>query len=1078
MSMDMDNLARQRIFTETDQNFFVEAGAGSGKTTQLVGRMAAMVANGIDISQICAITFTKPASREFYQRFQELLTQLSGNGETEEIRTRCRAALENIDLCFMGTIDSFAHLILHEHPAAAGIPSDSVVISNEQAAAAYRREYSRIAGGGYGRELAEKCELFRRFQDNPEWMFSDVIGKFMKLRSSRVVYDKPGSGDIDTLFAESRESLLRTLKKLMTRRENWCDLKTFAGKNEAMEKYFGLLCGSWNDRPGEIAAALKAIDGFRYVGEAEEIDAVGSDFFEERVIKKVRYQVLDISSSELVNYIFRLQYSATVDFLVSAADAIAEHMRETGELTFFDYKLYLRDMLRADASSGGRLIRHISSRHSYFLIDEFQDTDPMQSEIFFYLAAENPVPKWRECVPRPGSLFIVGDPKQSIYRFRGADVKAFSQVREIFRNGAGQVLELTRNYRSTPYLKNWFNHVFSQLLPEDTDDQPKFLNIPIDAQETPDNVLTGVWKYPVALDRTTLLDDSQQVSQIIASLVGNPEKLILPAKEDVPRPIRYSDIMVIVRTKKSTVSFMREFSGCGIPSMVEGMIEFKDCPALKTMAAVMEFMAAPTDAKTVYGILTSDLFGITDKHIASHISTVGKLSITSEKSKVTEVNEALGKLGGLCRLAYGKSPAAVFAIAMDELEIFRYVSTDLLEYLYFALELLRAAQIGGEVIGMKDAAVFIRELYSKSGQERCITLSRSTDRVHIANLHKVKGLEKPVVILAEPREIHHDPTQRDEHTENGDITRIFKVKGKSRIYAETAMFPEEQKAEGVSAEAEKLRLLYVAATRAANVLIVSEAVKISDGKRGNCIPHEQLLDFIDEEFPMPDAESISTSEILEERVPADKLYSQAGEDRKTDADWLKNKSYQLCRPSQIRLNTVSASENAQTDEPEKEPRTNAALMGTMVHKLMEWLVLSGKTGDYSGIISDILEKYGAGNEYMTMLMNVCKTLENGGYPQKNGMPADILAELSQAQEVGCEVPFCYMDNNGSEKILWNGVIDLIYKKDDKWRIVDYKTNEIGEGLDVKYSPQLEAYKKAFRLMTGEEADTFIYHIDI
>ncbi len=1076
MSMDMDNLARQRILTETDRNFFVEAGAGSGKTTQLVGRMAAMVANGIDIGKICAITFTKPASREFYQRFQELLTQLSNEGETELIRTRCRAALENIDLCFMGTIDSFAHLILHEHPAAAGIPSDSTVISKEQAAAAYRREYSRIAGGGYGVELAEKCELFRRFQDDPEWMFSDVIGSYMSMRSSEVVCEKPGSSDIDSIFADSKSSLLRSLKKVMERKENWSDLKTLLPKNAALEKNYGILCGSWNDRPGEVAAALKAIDGFRYVGEAAEIDAENSGVFKEKVIKNVTYQVLDIADSEMVSYIFRLQYAATVDFLVSAADAIAGHMREMGELTFFDYKLYLRDMLRADASSGGRLIRHISSRHSFFLIDEFQDTDPMQAEIFFYLAAEKPVPKWRDCVPRPGSLFIVGDPKQSIYRFRGADVRAFSQVREIFRNGAGDVLELTRNYRSTPLLKNWFNRVFPELLPEDTDDQPKFSPIPQDVQETPGNVLTGVWKYPVTLDRVTLLDDSQQVGKIIASLVGNPEKLIISPKDNVLRQIRYSDIMVIVRTKSSTVSFMREFAAHGIPSVVEGKIEFVNCIALEKMALVMEFMAAPTDAKTVYGVLTSELFGITDKHIALHVTTGGKLSISSEKSDAEEVNHALNELGKLTGAVYGKSPAAAFSIAMDKLELFSHVSTDQLEYLYFALELLRDAQLSGEVIGMKDAAVFIRELYSKSDKERCICLSRNTDRVHIANLHKVKGLEKPVVILAEPREKNYQASRREEHTENGDVTKIFKVKGKSKVYCVTAMFPEEEKAEAQSIEAEKLRLLYVGATRARNVLIVSEAVKKSDGSRGNCIPHEQLLQYIDDVYPVP--ENYPDSDADDPHISAEMIYKESKGDSAFNDAALTGKTYNLCRPSQIRLKPVTVSENAPDDEPEKESRTDAALMGTMVHKLMEWLVLSGKTGDYSGIISDILEKYDASDEYTAMLMKVCKTLENGGYPQENGMPADILAEVSSAQEVGCEVPFCYSENTAAGEVLWNGVIDLVYKKGDKWRIVDYKTNETGEGLDVKYSPQLEAYQKAFRLMTGEEADTFIYHIDL
>ena len=101
-----------------------------------------------------------------------------------------------------------------------------------------------------------------------------------------------------------------------------------------------------------------------------------------------------------------------------------------GNMTYFDYLYYLRNMLKRDAEGSGKLIQYIYDRHSYFLIDEFQDTNPMQAEVFFYLSSKNPVSQWSACIPRPGSLFIVGDPKQSIYRFRSADVTSFLKVKE------------------------------------------------------------------------------------------------------------------------------------------------------------------------------------------------------------------------------------------------------------------------------------------------------------------------------------------------------------------------------------------------------------------------------------------------------------------------------------------------------------------------------------------------------------------------------------------------------------------------------------------------------------------------
>ncbi|MBQ2214098.1 MAG: UvrD-helicase domain-containing protein, partial [Erysipelotrichaceae bacterium] len=138
-----DDLARNEIISKVNGNFFVEAGAGSGKTTILVERMVAMVEQGFPVDRICTITFTKAAANEFYARFQKRLSERSRDehnehrhagqlGEqSEETKDRCQKALLNIDSCFMGTIDSFCNMILSEHPLEAGIPANSTVVEEE-----------------------------------------------------------------------------------------------------------------------------------------------------------------------------------------------------------------------------------------------------------------------------------------------------------------------------------------------------------------------------------------------------------------------------------------------------------------------------------------------------------------------------------------------------------------------------------------------------------------------------------------------------------------------------------------------------------------------------------------------------------------------------------------------------------------------------------------------------------------------------------------------------------------------------------------------------------------------------------
>lgn len=174
---------------------------------------------------------------------------------------------------------------------------------------------------------------------------------------------------------------------------------------------------------------------------------------------------------------------------------------------------------------------------------------------------------------------------------------------------------------------------------------------------------------------------------------------------------------------------------------------------------------------------------------------------------------------------------------------------------------------------------------------------------------------------------------------------------------------------------------------------------------------------------------------------------------------------------------VSNDSETAFDDETSSKNYNAALVGTMVHKLMEMLVSAETMPSADDAIKNIINSFGANTECGSLLYGVYEKITNGGFPQDNGMPDDILTELSAADEVYCEVPFCHTDQEDTT-ILWNGIIDLLYKKSGKWHIVDYKTNAEAADLDHKYEGQLSAYKAVFNKITGETADTFIYHIDV
>ena len=155
-----------------------------------------MVEDGVPIDRICAITFTKAAANEFYERFQKLLIKRSSPGyvwedaghagqlpePTEISICRCKEALQNIDLCFMGTIDAFCAMLLSEHPSEAGVPSDNILISDEEAKNFYRQQYVRICAGGYGEELKKMSRTFSGLYWNGEDVFAAAASVFMNNR--------------------------------------------------------------------------------------------------------------------------------------------------------------------------------------------------------------------------------------------------------------------------------------------------------------------------------------------------------------------------------------------------------------------------------------------------------------------------------------------------------------------------------------------------------------------------------------------------------------------------------------------------------------------------------------------------------------------------------------------------------------------------------------------------------------------------------------------------------------------------------------------------------------------------------
>ena len=1101
-SLTRDTESRNRIVSDINTNFFVEAGAGSGKTTMLVNRMVAMVEQGIDIKKISAITFTKAAAGEFYERFQKILIERSDpnyvwvdKGHAGQLpkpddvtRERCAKALQNIDLCFMGTIDSFCNMILSEHPSEAGILSDSTLVTKVDVRVILRQIYVKICQGEYDKELMDLAKIFRSVNNYDDEAFCHGMEVLMDKRNAHFNFVSDRILKIDEEYAEYRKDLIKVTKCLMEHPELAYDgNKPSAASWEVIGDVYLALRRKWSTNFPSVIWALKKLKDICVISKALEIYPyeLGSYFEGKKTIK------CNIGNEgELFSKIQTLQYDLSMSFLDKCIPVIEKYMHDSGYLTYFDYLFYLRNMLKKDAESGGKLIRYIYDRHSYFLIDEFQDTNPMQAEVFFYLSSENPVGKWQDCRPRDGSLFIVGDPKQSIYRFRNADVTSFLNVKKLFVKHGGEILELSRNFRSKKCLCEYFNKTFTELLPEETINQSKFEEIPI-PEDAPDE-FRGVYHYflsPKDDERTKACT----IADIIRSLVHN-EKYKIRGKEDKePRQIRYSDFMIITYSKGTLPGIISFFDLLHLPTKVEGEVLFAENEALKELYRIYACLADPDDQIALYGALTGKVIGLTREEILAFKDKGGELSLgdtfdknSTKSKKVLKVAEKLEELKSVVPASQNMSPAALLSFVMDQFRIFAIANTKNLEIIYYTLELLRNAEKSGIVVTLKDGKEYLKELLSGDSEiERCLSLNDKEDCIHIANLHKVKGLEAPFVILDYTQIGGMTQSIRIDYGEDSTEAYLFALLKDNReegSYFSTEQFPEEKEKEKESLNAEEVRKIYVAATRARNALIVCD---IGGRNRWKTLHPESLTDI----YSVLKATDIRTYE-LGENVDPNALYDQAESSSVFKNRETEKASYDIQNPSRLSIASKVSGDSDDTEIPgsedsaESEKNPVAALTGTMVHKLMEIFVSSRAKGDMLCVVDEII------NEHITWrlkpyedkirqaLIDVAKTISEGGYAQNNGLPQDILNTLLSAEEVYCEVPFCYKEPDSEQTIIWNGVMDVVYCAGGKWHIVDYKTNADGSDLDTKYQKQLTAYVKAFKETTGFDADALTYHIDV
>ena len=830
-----DEPARERVRDDLDTSLFVEAGAGSGKTTELVRRMVALVASGTaPVEQIAAVTFTRKAAAELRERFQTRLEEEirarrgePGGGEDEEIG-RLRRGLEGIDRCFIGTIHAFCARLLRERPLEAGLDPAFEELPVEQRAAMRRRFWDaflerltrdvdpaleRLAAVGL-RPTALRG-LFEILVDNPDVRFpAEAVEPPPAEELARARAELEGIVDAGLALMPDREpaggwdSLQRKLRSLWFTRDvtGWSDpsalLAAIAKLCKPGPRGHPIVQKRWTDKTAAKDLAARA-------------DAFG---------------VGDTPARALVGRWLAHRYALAVEVARRGAEEFAEYRRRVGKLDFQDLLMLSARLLRAHP----HVRRELGSRYRRLLVDEFQDTDPLQAEIMLLLASD-PAPAaegaegveadWRTATPRPGALFVVGDPKQSIYRFRRADIQLYDFVKRRFGT-FGAVLELTTNFRSRPPVGDLVSGVFDtpELFPRtSTPEQAAFE--PLNTRPTPEGGREGgiFWYGLAPKSRASAVvaeDDAARLATWIAGRVA--------AGDRTP-----GDFLILTRLKKNLDAYARALEAHGVPVQVTGASVGMD-EEIHELTQLLECLIDPTNPVKVLAALVGLFFGFDYERLVEHRLAGGSLdAVRPGEEGHPEVVSALELLHRWWRRSAAE-PADVFIEQLvAELGLLPHAAGGELGTIragavVYALDAVRRAALAGDA-SLPGAVDALSAAFHDVPEAEAPLQPGRADVVRLMNLHQAKGLEGTVVVLADPSgRGGFDPESHTVRTPEGEalgwvaVTEASADKHRSRApLAHPEGWDALLEAERRFEAAEEVRLLYVAVTRAKEELVVS-----------------------------------------------------------------------------------------------------------------------------------------------------------------------------------------------------------------------------------------------------------------
>jgi ATP-dependent helicase/nuclease subunit A len=1104
---------------EADFSFFLEASAGTGKTTQLIDQIVRCVTAGTKLKEVVAVTFTHAAAGEMKLRLRE---ELGKAGQSAS----------DLELAFVGTIHSFCGRLLRERPVEAGVDPRFVELDQEGAAILFATVFRRWVE----HRLSEPNPVLRRALTRLTWRDDgedrDALTSLRTAAWNLVEWrDHPTrwalrpfdrTGRLDSIIRGAREiaEMLPLDRPQDVLIRGLAPLVEFSSRSRSAE------ASAVRDEDLLESDAIGLLRSTKYLRK-------GSGYLTKQLTRDNLYD----RWSRLALEIGQFKEEADADLASVLRDELWELVelyqqakKTAGQLDFNDLLFGASDLLKNDTAR-----RYFQSRFSRIFVDEFQDTDPVQAEVLLLLACGDPATRdWRQAVPHPGKLFLVGDPKQSIYRFRRADVERYQSVKSVLISAGVRQEQLQICRRSVQPILNFVNAAFEPLMGEN---YLPFLGgrAPIDGQPS-------VIALPMPEPYGKRNFSSKEIEKCSPNAVGGFIEWLVKKSEDagwrVTDPqtrqlvkIAPEHICILFRNftnfgRDVTRDYVRALEARGIPHVLVGSKSFHGREEITALRAALRAIEWPDDSLNVYAALRGPLFAISDETLLLFREATGSLPHPLKKRlddldiSFSPIADALDYLASLHRGRNLRPIAVTITLLLEHVRAhvgfaLRKGGERALANIYRLIDLARRFEMNGAT----SFRAFVRYLEEESiGGEAAEAplLERKSGGVTLMTAHKSKGLEFPVVILADMNSSLVRSGGGDRYVDSTQGLAVQRLLGWAPHELRDNASQETQRE-----TEEAWRLAYVAATRARDLLVVTAtgdeikenswltplypALYPRKGRwgsptsapgcnfKGTDTVLKRPADVEPEEILRPgqhDAgvgthtvvwfdpfsfpESPETDGGIDDEALLRSTTIEPDEGVRQYEEWRNVRQNRIAAGTtpQFRVKRITDVETL----PERF-ETEVEIMGTNVPASAE---SSGKRGrKYGDLLHAILARvdYPAeriGIDAQTAAHEIGSTMSE----TERQFVVDVvfrtlahplISAAFSAKQVRREYPVTY-ETNGE---LYEGVIDLTWFDGNKWTIVDYKT---GPGDEPRYRRQIALYGEAVRKATGTPVRLIVLEI--